>query len=256
MSHLLISIVSIGSLFLPTLINASVLLPPPTGPFSVSLDTAELVDSSRVDPWNSTHTRRLMVSRFDPVPPRQCRTTCPVPYMPPDTAAFQDAAFARLGIPVPPGTFGSLYLQLCCDAKHPKTHPHADWSRNSHPTLFFSPGLGSTRLFYSAIASQVASQGYTVLTIDHPYDADVVEFPDGSLITRALPVNLTEELVLKAVTVRVADVRFILDTLAPHGSHAVKKGKVGMFGHSLGGVVAAVAMYEDERIRAGVTLDG
>ncbi|KAJ9666399.1 hypothetical protein H2201_003587 [Coniosporium apollinis] len=256
MSRLLISIISIGSLFCPTLINASVLLPPPTGPFSVSLDTFELIDTSRPDPWNSTHTRRLILSRFDPLSPHQCRRTCPIPYMPPGTATFQDAAYGDLGIPIPPGTFGSLHLQLCCDAKKPKPHPHADWSRSSHPVLLFSPGMGFSRLFYSATASQVASQGYTVLTIDHTYDADVVEFPDGTLVTSALPVNITEEAVQKAAAVRVADVLFILDTLSPHRSHAAKKGKVGVFGHSLGGAAAAAAMHVDKRIRAGVNLDG
>lgn len=35
------------------------------------------------------------------------------------------------------------------------------------------------------MAQSLASEGYVVVTIDHPYDADVVEFPDGSYVLAA-----------------------------------------------------------------------
>jgi predicted dienelactone hydrolase len=83
---------------------------------------------------------------------------------------------------------------------------------------------------------------------------------------------LTPEVAARAVQVRVADTRFVLDHLAtlnaggnpdaeqrplPAGLRgALKLSTVGMFGHSLGGATAAQAMFEDGRIDAGVNLDG
>lgn len=49
------------------------------------------------------------------------------------------------------------------------------------PVILFSPGAGTPRFYYGALAQSLASSGYAVVTTDHRYDADVVEFPDGIL---------------------------------------------------------------------------
>lgn len=51
----------------------------------------------------------------------------------------------------------------------------------------FSPGLSASRLLYSAQARALASYGYIVITLDHPYDALFVEFPDGTTYDMAVP---------------------------------------------------------------------
>jgi predicted dienelactone hydrolase len=64
-----------------------------------------------------------------------------------------------------------------------------------------------------------------------------------------------------ALAVRVADTRFVLTQLARLGRSGLfvgmlDLGRVGMFGHSLGGAAAAATMLVDPRIRAGADLDG
>src|SRR5262249_39375239 len=63
----------------------------------------------------------------------------------------------------------------------------------------------------------------------------------------------------KALAVRVADTRFVLDRLGrplPGGlDRALDLSRVGMFGHSMGGTAAALAMDADPRIRAGIDMD-
>jgi len=109
------------------------------------------------------------------------------------------------------------------------------------------------------------------VTIDHTHDSSPVEFPGGRLETTAIP-EPTPQVVEQAVAVRVADTRFVLDTLIalnagsnpdaeqrtlPAGLRgAMRLSSVGMFGHSLGGAAAAAAMFQDPRITAGVNLDG
>ena len=75
----------------------------------------------------------------------------------------------------------------------------------------FSPGAGTSRLYYGALAQSLASSGYAV-TIDHPYDADVVEFLDGTLVFNA---NITSDILSlgKTVSTRVSDASFALTQL-------------------------------------------
>jgi predicted dienelactone hydrolase len=145
-----------------------------------------------------------------------------------------------------------------------------DRDRGGRPVVLYSPGFGGTRDSGTILVEQLVSRGYIVVTIDHTHDATAVEFPDGRVETRAIPE--TPEAIGQAVAVRVADTRFVLDTLTelnagtnpdaeqrrlPSGlPGALRLSRVAMFGHSLGGATAGAAMLEDQRITAGVNLDG
>jgi predicted dienelactone hydrolase len=197
-----------------------------------------------------------MISVFHPVSPAQCS-----PYLAPDldpiTAAFEDAALAQFG--VQPGTFESLDLQVCKARENPRVFS----TPPKHPLVLFSPALAGTRLFYNVIAQQLASAGYTVVTIDHPYDATIVTFPDNSTILAA---NIsTEAQILLDLDTRVKDVSFVLDTLSEPSTAArllpslacgLDVARTGIFGHSLGGATAATAMLYDARFIGGINLDG
>jgi predicted dienelactone hydrolase len=54
--------------------------------------------------------------------------------------------------------------------------------KNEYPLVLFDPGFGESRLIYGAMARSLASHGYVVVTVDHPFDAPAVQFPDGSII--------------------------------------------------------------------------
>ena len=134
----------------------------------------------------------------------------------------------------------------------------------SYPLVIFSPGLGNSRHMYNAIAQSVASFGYVVATIDHPYDAEFIEFPDGTIIKAA---NITSvEQIVQFVDTRAKDIKFVLDELnkpsivkqlIPSAKTNILTKRVAVFGHSLGGVAAAtVMMMNDTRIIGGVNLDG
>jgi pimeloyl-ACP methyl ester carboxylesterase len=194
-----------------------------------------------------------MLSAFYPVDPHtQCSTQI-VPYMPPATAHIQDAYYAPYGLPN--GSFEHLQLSLCKLSHSAHT--------TTHPLLLFSPGLGNSRLIYSALAQSIASHGYTVITIDHPHDANVVEYPDGTLIFGANITTLAQ--IEEALRIRVQDVRFVLDQLSQRDVASVliptihaplNTSSVLIAGHSLGGATAAEAMLVDDRLVGGVDLDG
>ncbi|EPE32580.1 alpha/beta-Hydrolase [Glarea lozoyensis ATCC 20868] len=231
-------------LFLPFSF-ATILIPPPTGKYGVSLTNIQLVDKTRPDPWgfDTIANRRIVVSRFDPVAPRSCRTKQRIPYMTSVVAEEEDRILGPYEWPV--GVLGQLELELCV----PKNKVVKD-----APVVLFSPGGNTTRFYYSALASEIASRGYSVITIDHPFETDIVEFDDGTIAYGghySARKNLT--FAETAVSVRAADMSFVLDTL---GLKDRKKDKAAAFGHSFGGAATAAAMRLDPRIRGGVNLDG
>ncbi|KAJ3574512.1 hypothetical protein NPX13_g4337 [Xylaria arbuscula] len=215
------------------------------GPFKVQWENKELVDADRVDPFNSSHSRRMVISHFTPIAEQHCTQTCRVPYMPEQIATIEDEilAFAFADYGWPEGLLGGLELDVCCGvskrAKSPK-----------FPTLLFGTGLNTTRFWYTSFAMEIASLGYQVVVMDHPYETDVVLFPNGEIIFGGNIVGDPSNVgpLEFGLDVRTADVSFVLDTL--------KVCKTVYFGHSYGGASALAATAEEPRIKAGLNLDG
>lgn len=230
-------------------------LPPPPGSFAPKLTIDVITDESRPDPYNqTTGPRQLVINRFDPIPKDQCSEICTAAYMPSATAAYYD----KLLLPDPSMVlYGRLQLSgLCCSSTtSPNMTVKDQQKRNddSYPLLLLSPGFTASRLEYNVMASYLSSYGYTVVTIDHTYDADFVEFPDGTVAPGVYAENFTlTGDVPYSLSVRVQDVQFVAEQLSE------PLAKVGLLGHSLGGDTAAEVMLADTigKFPGGINLDG
>jgi hypothetical protein len=162
----------------------AVLLPGPPGPYSVSYEAYSLTDNSRQDPYapsDNPHKRRIMVSTFIPVSKCQdCKST-ELPYMPPNSTAAWGQYAATMGLPT--NIVEDFQIEYCQSSKPaPKRYPVA----------IFSPGLTSSRLVYGVQARALASLGYVVISVDHPYDSFFVEFPDGTSVQGSIPFSPTD----------------------------------------------------------------
>jgi len=128
----------------------------------------------------------------------------------------------------------------------------------SYPVLIFSPGLIALPTFYRTQVEELASYGYIVASINHPYSAMVTVFPDGRAVrgSRAQPALLER--------LWAQDQIFVLDQLEavnandPEGMFTgrLNLGQVGVFGHSAGGSATTQSLMEDSRFQAGITEDG
>lgn len=228
-------------------------LPAPTGPYAVGTVALHLVDRSRPDPWAGPgRHRELMVSVWYPA--RHTERYPRAPWLPPGAAA---AVLAAEG--VEPGSVNV-----------PLTHGHDGAPvrrRGRLPVVVYSPGNDAVRSANTIVVEELASRGYLVVTIDHTYDG-VVEFPDGRVVTPVPDGPGSAQM----HRLRVGDTRFVLAAMAavdaghnPDAEHrslpaglagAFDLRSVGMFGTSAGGATTAAAMFEDPRIRAGLSLDG
>ena len=145
------------------------------------------------------------------------------------------------------------------------------------PVLIFSPGMGFMPLLYTPTLEEVASQGYIVVALSHPYSTSATIFPDGRVIkstaefgSRALSqitataVNEDEfaAVVNQIGDVWTGDIRFTLDQLErmnaedPFLTGRLDLSRVGVFGHSMGGGAAVEALHDDPRFLAAINMDG
>jgi dienelactone hydrolase len=237
-------------------------LPTPTGPYPIGTVSYHWVDSTRGEPFtpDPADRREVMVQLWYPAD--SAGGTARAPYL--DHARIVAPPLASvLGLPA----FALDHLryvrgQARIDAPVARARP-------SYPVLVFSPGRGGVRTQNTAEVQDLASHGYVVAAIDHPYGSAVTVFPDGrtAVIDRRDWPGMFDSAFAGVMKDRVAlfaqDARFVLDQLQRLGSGAtgtafagrLDLGRVGIFGHSLGGAVAAEASRLDPRFRAGVDLD-
>ncbi|KAK4148315.1 uncharacterized protein C8A04DRAFT_24124 [Dichotomopilus funicola] len=244
---------------------------PANAPYQVQWTSTELVDANRPDPYNASHSRRIMFSQFTPISKGDCLKTCHVPYMSSFMGSVEEAIFdAFLGDDIgwPKGLLADLELEVCCKVRKHSSSNKPTHNKN-HRTIIYDTGLNTTRLLYSAAAQNLAAtRGYEVIVVDHPYDTDAVVFPDGSVIYGGRVPRDPEALeeLAYALDARTQDAKMVLDYLgvpgggppssSSRGSEGHKFGKVGFVGDSFGGPAAADAMLKDARVVAGVNMDG
>ena len=136
------------------------------------------------------------------------------------------------------------------------------------PVVLLSPGNGTNIEFYSSLAGEIASHGYVVVGINHPYDVPAVELSNGEIAPYdksqwLLDANDHQAYTAERIKVRTVDVSFVLDQLEIMNSDAkslfagiLDLDSVAVAGHSLGGITASDACKVDLRLKACLNFDG
>lgn len=135
-------------------------------------------------------------------------------------------------------------------------------TKSHKPTVIFSPGGGENAIMYNALNSDLASQGYTVLALDHPGEAPYLQLPDGREgvyginITAVWNRTLQEAVYRMRVSDILATVRDLYPSLVKSFNAPFNTTHFITIGHSLGGAAAAGALAVEQSIIGGVDLDG
>jgi hypothetical protein len=134
------------------------------------------------------------------------------------------------------------------------------------PVVIFSPGNGTNVEFYTSLASEIASHGYIVLGLNHPYDVPAVQLSNGEIAPYdkdqwLLEPEAHQAYITERVRVRTADMLFALQQLGGVNSNDFFAGmmdldSVAVAGHSLGGITASEACKADLRFKACLNFDG
>src|SRR4051812_2272512 len=147
---------------------------------------------------------------------------------------------------------------------HAIMSPALSAERATWPVMLFSPGWGASREDYSGLCADLASRGYVVIALSHPYESAVSVLADGRVVGATTGASVLGANMADMTPIRAADSRFVLDQLgrlaqvdpgSPLVGH-VDVQHTGIVGHSMGGAAAAQASAEDPRFLVGVNLDG
>lgn len=247
----------------------------PTGPHGIGTLTFHVKDGSRTEIFqeNPRAPRELMVQIWYPAAAGSSAERAP--YLPDARKVTKE--LARL-FRVPRFMFHHLRRSR---TNAVPSAPAAPAGGDGYPVLIFLEGLAGFRQMNTFQVEELVSHGYVVAAIDHPYAAACVVFPDGRHVG-GWPVARMKELIAPSLeTVEqppvvnghvladgiipyfVEDVRTVLAELAkwnesdPNGilTGMMDLGKVGVFGVSLGGIVAGEACRADSRLKACLIVD-
>ncbi len=269
----------IGSLAIFIAITLSVLLPvfhfeEPTGPYDIGTVTYHWVDGSRAEVFSSDPKtgREMMVQIWYPA--KKGATLPLAPYVE-DADALSKAQAQLHGWP----SFMLGHLKYI--KSNARTGAPVVEDRPNFPVLIFLEGITGYRQMNMFQVEYLVSRGYVVVAIDQPFIAATVAFPDGRqisgwskeqmnpLIQQSItPVQPAPSLNGTTFDIEIIpyfanDVRFLLDQLGalnrvdPNGilNGRLDLKHIGIFGVSLGGIVAAEVCRGEPRLRTCLMMD-
>jgi hypothetical protein len=235
-------------------------LPKPTGSYTVGRMIYHWMDSSRLETMSGDPQdfRETMAYIWYPAEPD---TGVKAGYFP-NIAVLSDALIQSGEL----AWWQVLGLHFVRSASPLNARPLKDPA--PYPVILFSPGNGTNVEFYSVLAEEIASHGYIVVGINHPYDVPAVELSDGKVAAYdkaqwSLDATAHQTYTRERMKVRVADLLFALDQVENLGKDPrspwvgiLDLNAIAVAGHSLGGVAASEACKADPCLKACLNLDG
>lgn len=146
-----------------------------------------------------------------------------------------------------------------------------------YPLVVFDHGAFGMKGSNASTFQELASHGYVVASVDHPYHSLYTKGTDGSsaMVNQAFlkevqdvnaglyDDNKANELEHKWLKVRTDDINFVLDTIGKSAGGSSDKvyqlvdtAKIGLFGHSLGGAASMQLGRDRKDVAAVINLDG
>jgi pimeloyl-ACP methyl ester carboxylesterase len=242
-------------------LNEPVSLPQPTGVYAIGTRDLNLVDLSREESLScsdSPQKRALKVRLWYPVV--QGTAGQRKDYTDARTAVYFAESIAEeimspKARPLHPDFRLLIHTHALQDA------PIAD-DGPGFPVLVFSPGYGTSCTVYQSFFEDLASNGYVVAAIDHPFVSGITVSVDDRVCPPLEPEN-KEKFLRAHLPTMIADISFVIDRLQvlnDDTSHTFYNRfdmrRIASFGHSYGGAVAVQACLDAPNIVAAINIDG
>ncbi|EPD93534.1 alpha/beta hydrolase family protein [Paenibacillus sp. HGH0039] len=134
-----------------------------------------------------------------------------------------------------------------------------------YPVVLISHGMGTGSVLHVSQAENLASHGFIVAAIDHTYSTAATLFPDGRItgFETKTPADDFYTYAKEVGAVWAADIQFVLSEMEQlnQDPKSSLKGMMdvnhtGIMGHSFGGATAFNATYYNDKIKAGIDMDG
>lgn len=263
-------------------------LPAPDGPYPVGTSRIEWVDSSRLGVLEdeANEPRRVMAQLWYPADPEDRHPYAP--YLAAEHIRSEGASIAENAGYKP---FELLHLSAIPTHSRRDAEPNRD---GHFPLVLFNHGYRMYPAQNTPLFEELASHGYVVVSIGHPYDSARIDFADGTrknstpfrvtpaltealnaLVARpdlenwnaafpAYAAAIAKDRLSKSEKAWEADTAFVLATLeAGRGSpwlarlaERIDFSRLAYGGMSFGGGIAVNACEMEPRCRAAFSLDG
>lgn len=264
-------------------------LPTPDGPHAVGTRQFELIDPSRTGVMEDAPgtPRRILVRAWYPSSNIEGRSTRP--YLTPEEVndhaidVFSDFRLPHV-----------VYRHFSLIRTHSYVDAPVD-AAESLPVVVFSHGYWCWPGQNTALMEKLASHGYLVFSVGHPYDGGTMAFSDGVKIPvspkkqsaqvptpgmikywtgedhdtryaalRQYQIDFDNHRVMQSFNAWRDDLRFFVDQLTANQlpeavgelQDIADDERIGFAGMSFGGTSSASACHHDERCKAAVNLDG
>ncbi|KOP78503.1 acetylhydrolase [Lysinibacillus sp. FJAT-14745] len=147
----------------------------------------------------------------------------------------------------------------------------------TYPLLVFSHGAYGIKISNRSTYTELASHGYVVVSIDHPYHSFFTRSEDGTVtminsdfsheiknMNKGIYSNEERyNIIQKWMKLRTDDMNFVIDTIlkkakddtTPLYQH-INTERIGVFGHSMGGAASVWLGRERDDVSAVVNIDG
>jgi dienelactone hydrolase len=223
---------------------ATVELLVPTGPFSIGTKTYNWADGSRHEQAskNPADSRQLIVQVWYPTEDRSGPASPYVPMLISYRHIWEDS-----DVDVASRTLTHSRLNA------------RPMSGGQFPIVLLSHGWEGTRSEYTSLSEDLASHGYAVFGVDHPYMGRVA-LPDGK-VTEASESQFHSP--AEIVAYYAKDLEFVIGQIAELNRTDPEKTftdrfdmtRIAAIGHSCGFVAASGACKRDFRIKACINID-
>ncbi|KAI2620748.1 hypothetical protein GGS26DRAFT_594846 [Hypomontagnella submonticulosa] len=233
-------------------------IPAPTGPYQVGVRKFTIEHYNDHDPVapNNRSTAFLATIFY---PTHQKAQAPPEPYLNPETAAIFERSWNYSA-----GTLESLTSTVQKDARFLESE-HVDGEQVNIPmglpVILFGPGAGGPPVEGNTILlSELASHGYAVIGLDHPFEQPFIRYPNGTGVEGIVIDYSSNDLITAIYNMRLEDNAAFLDyhlaKLVDKYNLPLDMKVIGALGYSLGGAAGLGSLQRTGRLVSGLNLDG
>jgi hypothetical protein len=176
-------------------------IPKPTGEYRVGIYKMDMVDNSRINTYHiPSGNRKLAMWFFYP-------------------AASELTEKMHYGIEE-----DLKKLNIPWDDNFIECYENIEPVRGSFPCIIYSHGYNSNLYINTAFCADMASHGYIVVSISHPYEASTIYYQDGSIINFHEPFAKIAENLSIAESIRYAGLN--LDFISSYKTLAMRQQRI------------------------------
>ncbi|KAF2679538.1 hypothetical protein K458DRAFT_422100 [Lentithecium fluviatile CBS 122367] len=236
------------------LLGAAERFPAPSGPYQVGITQHIFNHTTLNDPVAPANASSILLATIYYPTLSIPSPNATAPYLDPTTANLWGTALHFPG--------GSLESLTTWNEWQAPVLSKSEYGTLQQPTVILSPGGGVNAIMYNAISSELASQGYTVLALDHPGEIPYLQLPYGKGGIYGIDITASWNRTLQEAvySMRVSDALSVIRELySPYVESIGASFNTTHFfviGHSIGGAVAAHSAAVEPSVLGGVNLDG